>query len=75
MLAHEIGHWWHSHTFWRLVVAQVQLFVLFALFSQFVGDVAMFRSFGFDVDSEGAYLPTIVAFMVGLGSRRGAISS
>jgi STE24 endopeptidase len=47
VLAHEIGHWALSHTTKMLVVAQVHLFSIFALFSGFVHNKSLYNSFGF----------------------------
>ncbi|KAG0222372.1 CAAX prenyl protease 1 [Actinomortierella wolfii] len=58
VLAHELGHWSHSHTLQMMAFAQVQLFATFYLFSHFVHNASMYSSFGFDV------MPTLIGFML-----------
>ncbi|KAG0068391.1 hypothetical protein BGZ89_004794 [Linnemannia elongata] len=58
-LAHELGHWACNHTIQMLVFAQVQLFAVFYLFSQFVNNKAMYTAFGF-MDST----PTLIGFLL-----------
>ncbi|KAF9170646.1 hypothetical protein BGX21_008562 [Mortierella sp. AD011] len=59
VLAHELGHWACNHTLKMLIFGQVQLFVIFYLFSQFVNDKAMYTSFGF-MDAT----PTLIGFLL-----------
>ncbi|KAJ3158481.1 CAAX prenyl protease 1 [Irineochytrium annulatum] len=48
ILAHELGHWQMNHLPRRLAMVQIQLFLIFYLFSHFVRSPAFFSSFGFD---------------------------
>lgn len=48
VLAHELGHWNHSHTSKLLLVSQGQLFYVFTLFSAFIKNKSMFAEFGFN---------------------------
>ncbi|KAF9115902.1 hypothetical protein BGX27_005783 [Mortierella sp. AM989] len=59
VLAHELGHWACNHTLKMMAFGQVQLFVIFYLFSQFVNDKAMYTSFGF-MDAT----PTLIGFLL-----------
>ncbi|KAF8977821.1 hypothetical protein BGZ46_007098 [Entomortierella lignicola] len=59
VLAHELGHWACSHNFRMILFGQVQLFLIFYLFSQFINDKAMYASFGF-VDAT----PTLIGFLL-----------
>jgi len=47
VLAHELGHWALNHTTKTLVIAQVHLFIIFALFSAFIDNNSLYYSFGF----------------------------
>ncbi|CAN6653376.1 CAAX prenyl protease 1 [Trichomonascus vanleenenianus] len=47
VLAHEIGHWSLSHTTKMLLIGQVHLFSVFALFSGFIHNKSLYQSFGF----------------------------
>ncbi|CAO1636099.1 unnamed protein product [Sympodiomycopsis kandeliae] len=57
VLAHELGHWKHSDPLKLLVLAQLQIALTFSVFAGFIGNVSLFRSFGFNVSS---YLPIII---------------
>ncbi|KAL1918666.1 uncharacterized protein VTP21DRAFT_2688 [Calcarisporiella thermophila] len=59
VLAHELGHWSLSHTLKHLLIAQLHLFIVFFLFSQFIHNSALYRSFGF-----GPAQPTLIGFML-----------
>lgn len=48
VLGHELGHWYHSHTIFQLVIMEVQLFVSFFAMGFFIEDVHMYKEFGFD---------------------------
>lgn len=64
VLAHEIGHWFHSHTLKLLVVSQIHLLLLFVLFSHFIRSVALFESFGFQQTTSNGYMPILIAFLL-----------
>lgn len=50
VLAHEIGHWFHSHTLKMVVVGQVHLFIMFWFFSTMYKNAKMFTDFGFKIN-------------------------
>jgi len=58
ILAHELGHWAHSHTFQMFFVSQVHLFLAFFLFSSSLENADLFSSFGF------AKRPTIISLFL-----------
>lgn len=58
ILAHELGHWAHSHTLQMFFVSQVHLFLAFFLFSSSLDNADLFHSFGF------ATRPTIIALFL-----------
>ncbi|BFZ55648.1 zinc metalloprotease [Savitreella phatthalungensis] len=60
VLAHELGHWKLSHTSRLLAISQVHLFAVFALFSAFINNRSVYRSFGFP---PGA-MPIVVGFFL-----------
>ena len=62
VLAHEIGHWFHSHTLRMLALSQVHIFCLFYLFSLFRSNADLYESFGFDRPT--SHFPTIVSLML-----------
>lgn len=59
-LAHEIGHWYHSHVLKNLVIAQVHLFILFYLFAQVITFAPLYKSFGF----HGPPFPILIGFVL-----------
>jgi len=59
VLAHELGHWAKGHTTQALLIGQVHLFCVFALFSAFVNNTSMYRSFGFGYDK-----PALIGFII-----------
>ncbi|OZJ02431.1 hypothetical protein BZG36_04463 [Bifiguratus adelaidae] len=65
VLAHELGHWAKSHTVKILIAAQLHLFLLFFLFSQFIHNAALYRSFGFSgagIEPHG--MPILIGFLL-----------
>ncbi|CAG8434279.1 1770_t:CDS:2 [Ambispora gerdemannii] len=58
IVGHELGHWYLNHTVKVLAIAQVQMFTLFFLFSQFINNTALYQSFGFDTK------PTLIGFIL-----------
>ncbi|KAI9797032.1 MAG: hypothetical protein M1833_005865 [Piccolia ochrophora] len=59
VLGHELGHWSLSHTTKLLGIAQFHLFYVFALFSVFVNNRSLYRSFGFHDE-----FPIIIGFIL-----------
>jgi len=59
VLAHELGHWSMSHTTKLLAISQFHVFYTFALFSAFVRNKSMYKSFGFYNE-----MPVLVGFML-----------
>lgn len=47
VLAHELGHWKLNHTVKNLILSQFQTLAMFAVFSQFINNDALYRDFGF----------------------------
>lgn len=66
VLAHELGHWKHSDPAKLLILAQAQIGLTFALFAGFIGNVSLFRSFGFHVGSTGPGSATYLPIIIGL---------
>lgn len=49
VLAHELGHWAHNDPLKLLVLSQIQIWVTMSLFTLFINNVSLYRSFGFQV--------------------------
>lgn len=47
VLSHELGHWKMGHTTKLLLISQVHIFYMFALFSVFINNKSLYDSFGF----------------------------
>ncbi|EPS36425.1 hypothetical protein H072_10056 [Dactylellina haptotyla CBS 200.50] len=47
VLAHELGHWSLGHTTKLFGIAQFHMFYIFSLFSVFINNRSLYRSFGF----------------------------
>eukprot|EP00468_Gymnochlora_sp_CCMP2014_P008986 CAMPEP_0167763032 /NCGR_PEP_ID=MMETSP0110_2-20121227/13117_1 /TAXON_ID=629695 /ORGANISM="Gymnochlora sp., Strain CCMP2014" /LENGTH=400 /DNA_ID=CAMNT_0007650011 /DNA_START=9 /DNA_END=1208 /DNA_ORIENTATION=- len=60
VLAHELGHWKLNHTVKNLCIGSAQMLAIFWLFSKFIGNDALYQSFGFK-DSSNA---TIIGLML-----------
>jgi STE24 endopeptidase len=58
VLAHELGHWFYSHTFQNLIIAQMHFFAMFYVFSVVINVSSMYTQFGFDTK------PVIVGFLL-----------
>ncbi|CUM65085.1 uncharacterized protein PRCAT00002709001 [Priceomyces carsonii] len=59
VLAHEIGHWKYNHLLQLEVFYHFHLFVVFFLFSAFIHNKSLYKSFGFrDVQ------PTFIGFLL-----------
>ncbi|KAG9076168.1 hypothetical protein FRC06_009666, partial [Ceratobasidium sp. 370] len=63
VLAHELGHWQYSHPMKLMIVSQVHLLALFALFPPFMRSWPLLASFGFPVGAM-AKPPTLVSFLL-----------
>jgi STE24 endopeptidase len=63
VLAHELGHWYHLHPTKLLLVSQLHLFTILALFPAFLNAPPLLHSFGFS-DSVAARPPPIIAFFL-----------
>jgi len=48
VLAHELGHWYHSHTVRGFVVSQIQFILIMSGFNMVFHDLTMYQAFGFD---------------------------
>ncbi|KAI0301353.1 metalloendopeptidase [Russula brevipes] len=61
VLAHELGHWYYLHPTKLLVVSQLHLFTILALFPAFLHAPPFLRSFGFP-ESVATRPPPIIAY-------------
>lgn len=60
VICHELGHWKHRDPTKLLLIAQAQVALTFGVFAGFIGNVSLFRSFGFNVSTTQGYLPIII---------------
>lgn len=60
VLAHELGHWKLGHMTKNIIIMQIQLFLVFMLFSQFFKYDALYEAVGFTHGKQ----PIIVGFLV-----------
>ena len=58
VLGHELGHWALSHTLINLVITEVNMLFMFAVFGYFYKWKALYVAFGFDST------PTIVGLLL-----------
>ncbi|CAG8784167.1 2039_t:CDS:2, partial [Acaulospora morrowiae] len=58
VVGHELGHWYLNHTVRVLIISQLHNLLLFYVFSQFINNSALYRSFGFTAQ------PTLIGFML-----------
>ncbi|KAH9934007.1 peptidase family M48-domain-containing protein [Epithele typhae] len=63
VLAHELGHWYHIHPTKLLLVSQVHIFTILALFPAFLHAPPLLAAFNFPT-AVAAHPPTIVAFLL-----------
>jgi len=63
VLAHELGHWYHMHPTKMLLVSQLHIFSILALFPAFLHAPPVLRSFGFS-KAVSAKPPTMIAFLL-----------
>merc|ERR1711872_428873 len=47
VLGHELGHWKMNHVLKNIVIGQVQIFLMFALFAYLSKSDPLYESFGF----------------------------
>ncbi|OBT83850.1 STE24 endopeptidase [Pseudogymnoascus sp. 03VT05] len=59
VLAHELGHWSLGHTTRLFAISQVHFFYIFSLFSVFINNKSLYRSFGFHTE-----MPIIIGFIL-----------
>ena len=59
VLAHELGHWSHSHTTKLLLIGQAHIFYVFAFFSVFYKNKSLFADFGFTDE-----MPIAIGFLL-----------
>jgi len=65
VLAHELGHWKHSHTVWLLVSGSALMFVQLGGFALLRNVPPLLASFGFGgAFAPGAAPPLVIAFML-----------
>lgn len=53
ILAHELGHWAHSDPLKLLALSQLQIITVLSLFTLFINNSSLFRSFGFQYVPSG----------------------
>lgn len=58
VLAHELGHWKMNHTLKLMGVTQVNLLIIFWLFSLFIHNKQLYFDFGFNT------MPTLIGFLL-----------
>ncbi|KCV68760.1 hypothetical protein H696_05044 [Fonticula alba] len=65
VMAHELGHWYHSHNLKNMAIQQVSTFSMMYAFSFFVFNRSLYSSFGFHVpaDQELPYLVGLTLFL------------
>lgn len=61
VLAHELGHWKLGHMTKNIVIIQIQLFLVFMMFSYLFKFEALYEAVGF---TNGKQQPIIVGFLV-----------
>ncbi|KAG6826164.1 hypothetical protein H0H92_000914 [Tricholoma furcatifolium] len=61
VLAHELGHWYYLHPTKMMVISQLHIFTVLALFPAFLHAPPVLASFGFP-KAVAAVPPTIIAF-------------
>ncbi|KAK8205668.1 zinc metalloprotease [Zalaria obscura] len=59
ILAHELGHWKMGHTTKLLLISQVHVFYMFALFSVFINNRSLYEAFGFHNEK-----PIMIGFLL-----------
>lgn len=67
ILAHELGHWSHSHVLFSFCFSQCYIFVAFSFFARAMGEVDVYRAFGFAASagaSDTAGAPVVVGVLL-----------
>merc|ERR1712211_190230 len=59
VLGHELGHWSMNHVLKNILIAQVQIFSVFALFGYLSKSSPLYQAFGF-TDSQ----PALIGLMI-----------
>merc|ERR1719445_2304770 len=59
VLGHELGHWKMNHVMKNIIIGQVQIFLMFALFAYLSKSRPLYEAFGF-TDSQ----PVLIGLMV-----------
>merc|ERR1712179_310414 len=59
VLGHELGHWKMNHVLKNILIAQVQIFLMFALFAYLSKSKPLYLAFGFE-DSQ----PVLIGLMI-----------
>merc|ERR1719369_1169890 len=59
VLGHELGHWKMNHVLKNIVIGQVQIFLMFALFAYLSKSKPLYLAFGFE-DSQ----PVLIGLMI-----------
>ena len=62
ILGHELGHWKFSHTVKHLILSEIQLFIIFALFQLCYKDARLYNAFGFGSDSQSLIIIGLYLF-------------
>ncbi|KZV71232.1 hypothetical protein PENSPDRAFT_578162 [Peniophora sp. CONT] len=63
VLAHELGHWYFQHPSKLLIVSQLHIFAILAVFPAFRHSALLLRSFGFPAEV-AANPPPIISFLL-----------
>ncbi|ORX83812.1 hypothetical protein BCR32DRAFT_326240 [Anaeromyces robustus] len=58
ILGHELGHWYNSHNIKLLAFGEIQIFIIFYIFSHLINYTPLYKSFGFDVQ------PILIGFIL-----------
>jgi STE24 endopeptidase len=59
VLGHELGHWQMNHVFKNIVISQVHIFLMFALFAYLYKLQTLYTAFGF-VDSQPVLIGLVI---------------
>jgi len=61
VLGHELGHWKMNHVMKNMVIGQIQIFLMFALFAYLSKNTSLYIAFGFE-DTEPP--PVLIGLMI-----------
>mmetsp|Transcript_30255 Transcript_30255/g.42175 ORF Transcript_30255/g.42175 Transcript_30255/m.42175 type:complete len:172 (+) Transcript_30255:1018-1533(+) len=64
VLAHELGHWKLSHTLKNMFIGAAQMLAMLWLFSRFIGNQALYESFGFKDKRNATIIGLILFFYI-----------